>query len=1070
MTRSCPSCHADARIGARFCDQCGTRLPDSSGATARSELRLGTLLFCDLVQSTDLANRLDPDDLRLVFASFQRAVRQVSWRHDGYLVRFVGDGAFIVFGYPTVREDSALSAVEAGLELVAAVRTIALGDGRTLELRVGIASGQVVMGEMIGGAAVGEQPVTGVTTHLAARLAAEARPGTVLACDDTQSLVGQQVNWQPVGPLALKGFPALVTAWQATKLAAPISRFDAIRSAGSRSDLVGRDDALLELSRQWSEVVEGRGRGVLLTGDAGLGKSHLARAALQAAQGQQALYLDLHCSPRHQLSPLHPVSAALRRIAGIEATDDDATAQSKAELLLRALWPDERAVTAADRLRTLFHLPAAASAASPADSPEMQRERMLAQLVDLVLALAGSQPVFLLVEDLHWSDPSTEALLMRVLEQASSQRILVLATARAGELKPALVLPHTTTLALEPLGAEHARDLVARRSRGQTLPAAMVDDIVARADGIPLYLEELALAARSGFGALGGAETDGAAERLPTSLQSLIQSKLDRMPDLKPALQAAAVMGREFHWPLLRRVIDDDTFADTAVARLVDLGLLVPTESASSARLRFKHALIHDAVYETLLRSDRQRLHSRVADLLGTGLDEPESSPELLAHHLTEAARFGDAVSSLLQASQRMAQRAAYQESMGHARAGLSLVDQVPDLPTRRNLRLLLQAQLGVPLTALMGYAAPEVEQTYAAASDLCDEQTPIAILFPVLRGLAAYYLVRGQIDRSDRLAQQCLAIAHRMRDPALTIDALSFLAYPTLYLGRVREAHDFARQGAQLYEQHGGHKLSYAVPQDPGTAALSIMTTTAWFLGDFAGADQAAQRLVQHLARLNRPFDTAFGEVWLAGSYQLHRRHTLALEHAQLGFATSQQHGLGTWLPAAWMQILIAQAAMGSAEATTQLAQAHQQFMAAGAELSATFYAWAIARGKMAAGQNAEARSAVQDGLARAESGRETYLHAELLVLRGQLNDDDSGARADFHAARQVADRQGAPALALRALAHDVLRAGAADDDATQARSVLDTLDGALVDGLPPGWVAAALKRLQEANIRPVT
>ncbi len=1026
----CAGCKTAARTGARFCDHCGLRLRAADTApSAQGELRVGTLLFCDLVQSTQLAYRLDPDDLRHVFAAMQRAVRQVSWRHDGYLERFVGDGAFIVFGYPVVHEDSALSAVAAGLGLVQAVAAITDPTGVPLQLRVGIASGQVVMGEMVaGGAAIDEHSISGPVAHLAARLAAAAAPGTVLACRHTHALVGRRVGWQAMGDLQLRGVPEPQAGFRACALHDEgVSRFDAIRLPGLNGSLIGRDGVLQTLLAHWTQAAAGHGQGLLLQGDAGIGKSRLARALLDAVQEQQPLYLDLQCTPRARLSPLHPVGVLLRRLAGIESADDSAAADDKAGLLLRDLVTTDEMALARSDLRTLFQAGDDAPGGS-GDSPELVRERLLSLLTQLLLSLCKSQPVLLLVEDLHWSDPTTLALLQRVLQEAAQQRLLLLATARPAELSADQVLPHCEAITLPPLAGDEARHLVAARAGAQALSASVVDGIVARGEGVPLFLEELTHLVCSAPAASAPGETRTAAG-LPTTLHALVQARLDSLPDLRPVLQAASVLGREFPWQLLKQLAALPNDGDDVLRRLVDAALLLPLESVASGRLRFKHALIQDAVYDSLLRGQRQQLHSQAADLIAVASASAEGAPaDLLAYHLASAGRASAAVNALLTASQRTAARAAYQEAIGHAGAAIALLDQVADVRLRRNLKLALLAQQGMAMTALQGYAAPEVERIYAEAGELHDLDTPAAEMYPVLRGLASYHLVRGQIDRADRLAQQCLALAYRAERADLTIDAESFAGYPAMYLGRYREGLAYAERALALYATHAGRSLSYPSPQEPATAALALITTCAWLRGDLRRADEAAAQLVAHLAHLNSPFDHAFGEIWLSASCQLQRRHARALELGQSGLVIAQRHGLATWIPAAVMEVQIALGALyPSPEAIATLQHMHQAFLGAGAEISATFYLWGLARAMLVAGDNTAALAAAEAGLARARSGPEVYLVSELLIARAASLDSSQheAARDDLTQALDLACRQGIVTVALRAAAQLALRPG---------------------------------------------
>ncbi len=1057
MTMICAGCGASSRPNARFCDQCGLSLagaPEQDADGGRAEVRQRTLLFCDLVRSTQLANELDLDDLRSVLSAVKRTVREVSRRHGGYVVQFLGDGAFVVFGYPAAQEDSAESAVRAGLDLVRSIHTLRAAPATRLDLRVGIASGSVVVSESALGAVIDEQSVTGRVAHLASRLVHEAPPGGVVLCDDTRRLVGQRFEFHAMGQLDLKGFPTALPAWLVSGETAPMSRFEAHRAGRGMGDMIGRDAQMHQLAQLWTLARAGQGQAVELLGDAGIGKSRIARALELLIADDQALHLDLHCTPRTSNSPLYPLSVLLRRLADVHSADDEAAGTEKARVLLTPLLPRGAADVALDCLRPLFS--PRATAGSGQDSPELVRERTITILIDLVHALAARTPVLLSVEDLHWSDATTRLFLQRLLDTSSSLPMLAVVTAREAAAGMA-ELRFSARLVLEPLPAADSEALVHRTAGAATLAAKTVQWIVQRAEGNPLFIEELTRAA---------CEARADAGAIPATLQNVVQARLDRLPRLKPLVQAASVLGREFSWRLLSRLTGEQSGLAGPIGKLLEDGLLVATGAASYESLRFKHALIHDAVYQTLLRSERRQLHSQTADILAHDVAVAgEAAPDLLAHHLAQAGRTSDAVRCLIDAARQTASRAAHQESIGHAEAGLKLVDLVADVDQRRSLRLGLVAQMGLSLTATLGYAAPVVEQTYADALALCDESTNPEELFPIVRGLGSYFLVRGRIVQADRLALQCIALAQRCGRSDLLIDAQSFAAYPAMYRGRFAEAQQLLEQSVALHQAEHGDRFVYANPQDPINAAWALLTTVAWMRGDLAAAVAAEAALEQHLQRVQRPFDTAYGMVWLSGSCQLQRRFGKALEVGQAGLAISQKHGFATWAPAALMQVCIASAASAPAAASiTMLQQVHQAFLQAGAELSATFYQWGIAQGMLVAGDQDGARAVLQEGLQRAETGEETYMHAELLILAAAAEPDPQRAAAHLACAIHQAEQQGAIAVALRAASNWLLVAAPADDGAAIARQALAVLDGKAAPPQQPDWVASQLAVIKAA------
>lgn len=1052
MSTLCPRCGSESRASARYCDQCGAALPTTS--IERPELRQGTVLFCDLVQSTRLANVLDPDDLRLVFSSIHRVVREVSRRHSGYIVRFVGDGAFVVFGYPAVQEDSAESAVRAGIDFVHSIRSVLAPPPAVLEMRVGIASGTVVMGEMIDGAAIDEQSVTGPVAHLAARLVSSAPPSGVVLCDQTRRLVGQRFELESLGDLRLAGFPEPVTAWRASAELPSLSRFEALRKGQGASQLIGRETLLAELAAQWRQASEGSPQVVELVGEAGVGKSRIARALQQSLAEEEVQHIDLHCTPRMQNAPLYPLGVLLRRLADVQPSDDEATTLDKTRLLLAGAVAADIPEHALRYLRPVLW--PQASGMTGDDSPELERENTVKLLVWLMHTLTDRRPVLLIVEDLHWCDATTALMLQRVIEGSADQRLMILVTRRHEAGAFLEVLPHVVRKDLEPLDGEESRKLVQHLAAGGAIAESAVDSVVSRGEGNPLFLEELTRAALE--------KNAGSGAEIPGTLQTLIQARLDRMPALRALVQSAAVLGREFSPQLLGRLADESGDMAGPIGRLIEEGILIATSAASFGALRFRHALIHDAVYQTLLRGDRQRLHARAADLLQANEgDAPGEVPlDLLAHHFAQAGQSQRAAQTLVDASRMTARRAAYEESIGHAKTGLNLTEQIVDPRAQRSLRRALLSQLGHSLTATRGYTAPEVEQAFAEAMSLCDDATPPEDAYPVIRGSGTHYLVRGRIVRSEELAQSCIRLAERSGRLDLLIDALAFAAYPLAYLGRLDESQERLDRCLKLYQSEKGNSFTYPNVQEPATAAWAMMTTTAWMRGDLRAAESAATALEEHLSRLKSPFDSSYGKIWLAASRLLQRRFTHAAELATAGLAIAQERGFQTWIPAGMMQLCMAQGALGTApESVGTLQYLHKAFMDAGAEVSATYYSWGIALSLISAGDREGARAAAEQGLQRAEHGEETYMAGELRILLAQLEDDRGRATMYLLKAIMHARAQGSLTVALRASA---LLLRLVDDasyrDAVQL--VLGVLDGTVPIPDDPDFVQVMLAHFE--------
>lgn len=1071
----CPACQHPYRESARYCDQCGQRLDavvPPPKAERRAELRQATFLFCDLVQSTRMANQLALEDLRLVFRSLREVVAQATQRHDGYLMRFVGDGAFVSFGYPEAREDAAESALRAGLEMLRELRRSSPVPGVTLEMRVGVASGTVVVGEEIDESAVKEESVIGSVPHLAARLVALAPPGGLLIADATRRLAGRFFDYEDAGSLELKGFDHGVRGWLVRGESSVASRFEAQRDPTAPTELVGRQALIDTLLATWATARRGPGQVLMLRGEAGIGKSRLARLVRAAAEADGAVLLEIDCSARSRHTPLYPVSVLARRVARLRPQDDDAERTRRVDALLAQLL-DEPAQTAARRyLGPLFGLRVDDSAS--AESPERVREQMIGLLQQIVLRYAAKGPVFLLCEDLHWADATTLELLQKLAGETAAHPMLLMATTRPETDGAGVVLPGATVHEVAPLGDAEAHALIAAAVGRDALSPAAVEAVVRRGEGVPLFLEELARnLVETGQGTEASAEALAAGQGMPDTLQAVVQLRVDRWPRLKPIVQAASVLGREFSIRLLQEVLGEQRpRLYEAVAQLVDHGVLLMRDPAASAEsFRFRHALIHEAVYDTLLRQDRERLHSRAAEVLVQHFDGlPEASQDVLAHHLASARRYDEAVRCLQAATHDTLGRAAYAEAIGHARGGLALLPRLEAGRGRSQAELSLLTQLGVALAATRGYSAPEVESTYRQARTLCSDEGDAQALFPIVRGLGTYYFVRGDFADADDVSTQCLRLAEQSDQMALRIEALSFRGYTRLYLGHVAQAREALEQCTALYRAHDGARFVYPSVQDAGTAAWSLLGAAAWLQGDAAAAEQAVAEVLAHAQALSRPFDQAYAHVWVAMLRNLQRRYDDAERHAGACIAVSAEHGYTTWLYAAMMQDAYAKASRApAAEAVQGLRMAMQGFIGAGARANIPYFLLGVARGEVLLQRPDAAREALAEARRQADAAREVYLVPELLMLEAELAPDPDAATALLMDAVDRAESQGTRMLAMRAALMALGLPGAAGRTEDET-ALWEALEGrAPHPAAADGWIDGALRAaLQPQRLRP--
>jgi class 3 adenylate cyclase len=653
----CPSCGAAIRSGAKFCPACGKRLTasdrDPSAATpaashivsggASAERRQLTVMFCDLVNSTVLSARLDPEDMRDVLRVYHDGCASIVARFQGFVAKYMGDGVLVYFGYPHAHEDDAERAVHAGLALVEAIGAAALplpGELK-LQMRVGIATGLVVVGDLIGSGAAQEEAVVGETPNLAARLQGLATPNSVVIAADTRRLTGGLFEYRDLGAATLKGFANPVRAWQVVGPSTIESRFEALHPASTTTPLIGRDEELDLLMRRWQQVKDGDGRVVLLSGEPGIGKSRVTEAIEERLSREPHFRLRFFCSPHHGETALHPVASQLEHAAGFERDDNAERRLGKLEAILA---PSTRNMKQATAL--LADLLSIGSDRYPPLNldPQRRKEGTLEALFAQLAGLAAARPVLMVFEDVHWIDPISLELLELAVERISSLRVLLIMTFRPEFQSPWTGDAHVTTLALNRLGRQHGAELVKRLTGNKQLPSAILDQITAHADGVPLFVEELTKAVLESDLLRDAGDQyvlTGPVPPLaiPTTLHASLMARLDRLAPIREVAQIGAAIGREFSYELLAALVPlTESTLQEAVERLVRSELVFCRGRPPSATYTFKHALIRDAAYATLLRSRRQELHARIAQVLEDRFPETvELHPEILAHHWSQA-------------------------------------------------------------------------------------------------------------------------------------------------------------------------------------------------------------------------------------------------------------------------------------------------------------------------------------------------------------------------------------------------------------------------------------------------
>ncbi len=689
-----------------------------------AERRQLTVMFVDLVGSTALSGRLDPEDYRKLITSFQKTVSEAVRRFDGHVAKYLGDGILVYFGYPQAHEDDAERAIRTSLAALAAVRGLVPAPDIGLDARVGISTGLVVVGDIAEEGVSETGAISGETPNLAARLQGVAAPGEIVIGQSTHRLVVGIFDCEALGPQNLKGIAAPTNAWRVRGPSRAESRFDA-RHGATLTEFVGRGDEIALVLRRWEQAKSGEGQIVLISGEPGLGKSRVTQHVRQRLAGDPHVALQYQCSPHNTGSALYPVVSQLTFEAGIAADEPAPTRLDKLEALLGMGAKDVAAVT--PLFADLLSIPYAGRYPALDLTPQTQKTKTLEALKDHLLGLARRQPVFLVFEDLHWLDPTTQDLLDLIVDKIQDAPVLALMTFRP-EYQPRWVgQSHVALMALSRLNRRHCAELARHVVAKSALPAATLDAIVQRTEGVPLFIEELTRAMLEG----------GTSEAVPTTIQGSLLARLDRLGPAKQVAQIGAVIGREFDHALLAAVSPiAGPELEEALGRLVDSELVFRRGLPPEATYMFKHALVQDAAYDSLLKSRRRKIHADIAAALRRLFPALEANqPELLAHHYSQAGLAELAVDYWERAGNRALQRSANVEALRHYRAALALLDALPT-EMRAARELILQLSLGSALTSVEGYSAPATGEAYRRARDLCLELGDKEHLSRPVRGL----------------------------------------------------------------------------------------------------------------------------------------------------------------------------------------------------------------------------------------------------------------------------------------------------------------------------------------------
>lgn len=1090
----CPSCGFENPFDFEYCGQCATSLsspiqhPQSAAtisipqpniayesvptspsqppnklsprlSTAKSqdaERRQLTVLFCDIVGSSALSERIDPEELRDIMGDYRSTCSEIVSRYDGHVAQYLGDGILIYFGFPHAHEDDAQRATHAALEITKRIRQhsypVQTGDNIQLAVRVGVHTGLVVVGEIGGGdkrsMALGETP------NIAARIQDHATKNTVVISEDTFELLGNRFDCESLGNHPLKGFSQPLELFRVTKARTQQNRFSE-KQQRTQVKLVGRSQETDLLLERLNQARKGIGQVVLLTGEPGLGKTRMIEMLCDMASGEQCVILDCCGSPYYKNSFLYPIMDLVRRITGLDNITNKREQFSRLEQTIATLGMNTQKVTPvlAELLSIPIPNPNEAQADDVAFTPHQKKRQILDTLVELLQTLAQQRFVLLIVEDLQWVDPSTIELLSILVDQSGLSNIFAAFTFRNEFPTPWQPRANLTQITLNRLTQKQSGSLIRQLCLQKTLPMEVFAEIINKTDGIPFFVEELTntvlrstlliekddhFELRSSMSQLG----------IPATLKDSLMSRLDNLGDDKELAQLSATLGREFNHELLSAAsTQDETSFQSSINRLINAELFSQRGKPPKAHYRFQHALLREAAYHSLLNRTRQKYHQRIASLIKERFPIiAAENPEVLAHHCTEAGNNTDAINYWLAAGRYAIQRSANFEAAAHLNNGLAILNKIPNTPQTDLYELAIQTTLGLAVIMSKGYAAPEVETAYARAHNLCKSITDENTVFPVLCGLWEYYIVRADLSEALKLANELQQLAKKSPIPDLLDEAQRALGTTQFWKGEFSEALKNLELPTNKDTEHSSPPSSLvSYSQDARVAAHANASCVLWLLGKPRQAIQRGQRALELAKRLAHPFSQAYALNFLGTLSQLCGDHALTYQYADAQIGLSETYGFPFWTATGRMLKAWSESLNHPLEVTCQtFQQALNDYERSGNRLALSYFRAILTTLYQTAGQLENAQRVIETALNEANDTGEGFFSAELLRLKGELvlalnSQDDVNAESFFIRAYQHAISQDSHTLALRA-ATSLARLVSAQENNTASLNRLQT------------------------------
>ncbi len=1025
-----------------------------------AERRQVTVMFSDLVGSTALSAPVDPEDLREVISAYQKCVAETVRRFGGFVAKYMGDGVLVYFGYPQAHEDDAERAVRAGLELIAAVA--GLKTRASLQTRVGIATGLVVVGDLIGSGEAQERGIVGETPNLAARLQGKAEPNTVVIAEGTRKLLGNLFELEDLGAKDLKGITGPVRAWAALRASSAEGRFEALHASGL-TDLVGREEELELLLRRWSRAKRGEGQVVLLSGEAGIGKSRLTAALLERLADEPHTRLRYFCSPQHTDSAFYPIIGQMERAAGMAHDDTPQATLGKLDALLAqtSTSPEDAALFA-----EMLSLPNDGRYPALDLAPEQRRQKTLEALTAQLTGLARQKPVLMIVKDAHWVDPTSLEVFGRTVDEIKTLPTLLTVTFRPEFNAPWAGRSHVTSRALNRLGEREAAAIIARLVGNKELPADVMAEIVQRTDGIPLFVEEMTKAVLE-------AEGEGEARRtvaavpspalaVPASLHASLMARLDRLGSAKEVAQIGAAIGREFSHALLAAVArKPEAELSAALDRLISAGLLSRQGVPPHATYLFKHALVQDAAYGTLLREPRRALHARITETLESQFTEiAESQPELLARHCTEAGLIEKAAGLWGKAGQRSLERSALVEAIEQLTRALGQIAALPSTPALRREEIKLQVALITPLIHIKGYAAPETKAAAEQARLLIERAEAVGeppedplLLFSVLYSFWVLNYIAFNGDVTRKLAAQFLTLAEKQGASGPLMIGDRVMGISLLSAGEMTQARAHFDHAMAIYDPAVHRPLATRFGQDNRVAVLSYRSWALWFLGlpqaAVADTDWALRdaRAIGQAASLMYALTHASLTQTFCGNYAIANAITDEL------VALASEKGTVFW-KSQWMALHGQLSALTgkASRAIETITAGVAAYRSTGSTVWVPLYLASLARAYAGLGKFDDAWRSIREATSAIETTMERWWEAEVHRTAGEIalrapEPDTPKAQAYFERALAVARAQQAKSWELR-VAMSMARLWRDQGKRQQARDLLAPVYGWFTEG----------------------